>query len=63
MRYSVEVRVPFADHRILEYVWNVPPQWKVMNDEEKILLKRAFEIDQILPEEIIKRKKVSNFLK
>jgi asparagine synthase (glutamine-hydrolysing) len=57
MRYSVEVRVPFADHRILEYVWNVPPQWKVMNDEEKILLKRAFEIDQILPEEIIKRKK------
>jgi hypothetical protein len=38
---SVEVRVPFADHRILEYVYNVPWEIKFENGTEKALLRNA----------------------
>jgi len=43
MYSAVEVRVPFADHRILEYVFNVPWQIKFENGVEKALLRRAME--------------------
>ena len=28
MATGLEVRVPFADHRLVEYVWNVPWEMK-----------------------------------
>lgn len=55
MGASLEVRVPFADHRLVEYVWNIPWEMKMYRGREKGLLRKAFE--GILPEEVLYRKK------
>ena len=55
MYRSVEVRVPFADHRILEYLYNVPWSIKFEGGVEKALLRNAMR--GILPEWILERKK------
>lgn len=55
MSASVEVRVPFADHRILEYVYNVPWEIKFENHTEKALLRNA--MAEWLPDKIRSRKK------
>ena len=60
MANSLEVRVPFADHRIFEYVYNLPAKMKLGLYEnnipiEKFLLRKAFENE--LPSEIVYRKK------
>ncbi len=55
MRSAVEVRVPFADHRILEYVYNVPWEIKFAGGVEKALLRDA--MGSYLPESILGRKK------
>ena len=55
MHSAVEVRVPFADHRILEYVFNLPWAIKFENGVEKALLRRAME--GYLPENVLWRKK------
>ena len=57
---SLEVRIPFADHRIFEYVYNLPAKMKLglyANNipVEKYLLRKAFENE--LPEDIVYRKK------
>ena len=55
MAGSVEVRVPYADHRILEYVFNVPWRIKFAGGVEKALLRGAAE--GLLPDSILWRKK------
>lgn len=55
MAASVEVRVPYADHRILEYVYNVPWEIKFENGVEKALLRNA--MAEWLPDRILNRKK------
>ena len=55
MGASLEVRVPFADHRLVEYVWNVPWDMKNYMGREKGLLRKALE--GILPDEVLYRKK------
>lgn len=55
MASAVEVRVPFADHRILEYVYNVPWEIKFESRTEKALLRNA--MADYLPEKILTRKK------
>lgn len=55
MRTSLEVRVPFSDHKLVEYLWNVPWSYKYHNNIEKGLLRDAF--NDLLPKEIINRKK------
>ncbi|MFC4619650.1 asparagine synthase (glutamine-hydrolyzing) [Camelliibacillus cellulosilyticus] len=55
MGASMEVRVPFADHRLVEYVWNIPWEIKMMNGHEKGVLRQAFE--GFLPDIILYRKK------
>ncbi len=55
MHSAVEVRVPFADHRILEYVFNVPWHIKFEGGVEKALLRRA--MAGYLPDRILWRKK------
>lgn len=55
MASYVEVRVPFADHRILEYVFNVPWEIKFENGVEKALLRNAMK--DYLPEKVFSRKK------
>jgi asparagine synthase (glutamine-hydrolysing) len=55
MRASLEARVPFADHKLIEYLWNVPWKYKFYNNKEKGLLREAFK--DLLPESIVNRKK------
>ena len=52
---SLEVRVPFCDHRIVEYLYNVPWQMKDHNNYEKGLLREAMR--GYLPDEVLWRKK------
>ena len=55
MAYGLEARVPFADHRIVEYLYNVPWSMKYRNGVEKALLRDA--CVGLLPTEILYRKK------
>lgn len=55
MYSGLEVRVPFADHRIIEYVYNVPWEIKFENGVEKALLRSAMK--DWLPDRILHRKK------
>ncbi len=55
MYNGLEVRVPFCDHRIVEYLYTVPWEMKDWQNREKGLLRVAFE--GLLPEEIVWRKK------
>ncbi len=55
MAASLEVRVPFCDHRLVEYLWNVPWSMKNVGGVEKGLLRRA--VADLLPEEITWRQK------
>jgi asparagine synthase (glutamine-hydrolysing) len=55
MAWAVEARVPFLDHRLVEYVANVPSQYKMHQGIEKFILKEIGK--EILPAEITGRKK------
>jgi asparagine synthase (glutamine-hydrolysing) len=55
MANSLEVRVPFCDHRIAEYAYNIPWTFKHFRNREKGLIRYAFENE--LPEGITWRKK------
>lgn len=55
MAASVEVRVPFCDQLLVEYVWNVPWAIKGADDEAKGLLRRA--MAGVLPDAICQRAK------
>lgn len=55
MYSGLEVRVPFCDHRIMEYAYNIPWEFKAYRGREKGLLRKAFK--GILPDEITERKK------
>ena len=55
MAWGLEARVPFADHRIVEYVYNVPWEMKYQDGMEKKLLRDACR--DLLPPELLYRKK------
>jgi asparagine synthase (glutamine-hydrolysing) len=55
MATGLEVRVPFCDHRLLEYVWNIPWELKYYNNIEKGILRYA--LQGVLPNEVLYRKK------
>ena len=55
MYHSLEVRVPFCDHRIAEYMYSVPWEYKDHRGTEKGLLRQAME--GLLPQEVLWRKK------
>lgn len=55
MAASLEARVPFCDHRIVEYVWNIPWELKTYGNREKGILRKAME--GYLPDEVLYRKK------
>ncbi|UOQ86542.1 asparagine synthase (glutamine-hydrolyzing) [Gracilibacillus salinarum] len=55
MGASFEARVPFSDHHLVEYVWNIPWEIKTHDNREKGILRKALE--GILPDEILYRKK------
>lgn len=55
MAVSLEARVPFLDHKFVEYAMGIPAAMKTRNQESKHILKKA--VEGILPNEIIYRKK------
>lgn len=55
MAYSVEARVPFLDHELVEFCARIPPRVKMKWLREKHVLRRAME--GVLPRDIVDRKK------
>ena len=55
MQASIECRVPFANAKLIEYVYNVPWRYLYVEGKEKALLRDAFKNE--LPKEILERKK------
>ncbi|MFF2697482.1 asparagine synthase (glutamine-hydrolyzing) [Streptomyces cyaneofuscatus] len=55
MAASLEVRVPFTDHRLVEYVYNTPWAMKNFDGREKSLLRAAMR--GVLPDSVLDRKK------
>ncbi len=55
MYSGLEVRVPFCDYRIAEYLYGVPWEFKDWRGREKGLLRKAME--GLLPEQVLYRKK------
>lgn len=55
MASALEVRVPFCDHRIAQYLYGVPWQFKDYQGQEKGLLRQA--VKGLLPEAVRLRKK------
>ena len=55
MYTGFELRVPFCDYRLAEYVWNIPWELKALNGREKGLLR--YICKDFLPSEIVDRKK------
>jgi asparagine synthase (glutamine-hydrolysing) len=58
MAVSTEVRVPFLDKDLVEWVaWNVPPAWKLKGGEKKYIFRKA--MTGMLPAEVLRQKKAS----
>ncbi|GAA2263019.1 asparagine synthase (glutamine-hydrolyzing) [Streptomyces amakusaensis] len=55
MAVGLEVRVPFCDHRLVEYVYNTPWSMKTYDGQEKSLLRGATR--DLLPRSIVERRK------
>lgn len=55
MASGLEVRVPFCDHRLVEYVWNIPWEMKNKDNVSKSILRAAAK--GILPDDVLYRKK------
>jgi asparagine synthase (glutamine-hydrolysing) len=56
MAVGLEVRVPFCDHRLVEYVYNAPWALKTYDGREKSLLRGAAR--DVLPDTVVDRVKV-----
>ena len=55
MGNSIELRVPFLDHRVIDFAAKLPPHWKIKGLNEKYILKEAFK--GIVPDGIRNRPK------
>jgi asparagine synthase (glutamine-hydrolysing) len=55
MSRSLEVRVPFLDHKIVDFAFSLPPEYKIDNRQRKKILKDAYRKD--LPAELYNRGK------
>lgn len=54
MAHAVEVRLPFLDHQLVEFLFSLPPEFKIHNGWTKWLLRRS--VEDVLPKEIVWRK-------
>jgi len=59
MAYSLEVRVPFLDHRVVEYAAGIPSELKVRRLRTKHLLKEAAR--GLVPDSVIDKRKIGFF--
>ncbi|MEW6574659.1 MAG: asparagine synthase C-terminal domain-containing protein, partial [Bacillota bacterium] len=55
MAVGLEIRVPYCDHRLVDYVWNIPWEMKYYNQTEKSVLRNA--LSGVLPDEVLWRRK------
>ena len=55
MKYSLEVRVPLLDHRLVELALNINPRFKISNGVQKFILKDI--LYDYVPKEFFDRKK------
>lgn len=55
MAHSLEARVPFLDHRVVELSQRVPAKYKMRGMDEKWILKKA--VKDLLPKKIVQRRK------
>lgn len=55
MAVSLEARVPYLDHELVEFAAALPTTMKIRKGEKKYILKKAYE--DVLPKEILERKK------
>lgn len=56
--HGLEARVPFADKHFVSYYLNINPNMRTSSDKiEKFILRKAFAEDNLLPDEILWRKK------
>jgi len=55
MAYSLEARVPFLDHRVVEFAWRVPARLKLWNRRGKILMREL--LARHIPTPLIERPK------
>lgn len=55
MAVGLEVRVPFCDHNLVEYVYNTPWRFKSSDGREKSLLRAA--VKSLLPPSVAERRK------
>jgi asparagine synthase (glutamine-hydrolysing) len=56
MAVSLEVRAPLLDHRILEFAWRLPFQYKMRGTQGKIVLRDV--LQRYVPKELFDRPKV-----
>ena len=54
MAHAVEVRLPFLDHQLVEFLFSLPPQLKIHKGWSKWLLRRS--VEEMLPKQIVWRK-------
>jgi len=57
MMHSLEVRSPYLDHHLVEFVNSLPAGWKLRRGKTKYLFKQAIARRQLLPREILARPK------
>ncbi|WP_058302553.1 asparagine synthase (glutamine-hydrolyzing) [Gorillibacterium timonense] len=55
MAAGLEVRVPYCDHRLVDYVFNIPWEIKTAGEREKGILRKA--LTGVLPDDVLYRKK------
>ncbi len=55
MAHSLEIRLPYLDPRLMEFMGRVPSKWKILGLNEKHILKKSFE--PIMPKNITARPK------
>lgn len=56
MANSLEVRVPFLDHKVVDFAFSLPSQYKICANGRKVILKDAYQKD--LPTELYNRSKM-----
>ncbi|MBD3243678.1 MAG: asparagine synthase (glutamine-hydrolyzing), partial [Chitinivibrionales bacterium] len=55
MAHSVEIRLPYLDHRLVELACRIPPHWRMLGLQEKHILRRA--VADLLPPTVAQRRK------
>ncbi len=55
MAVGLETRTPYLDHRLFEFAWSLPDEWKVRNGNGKWLLRQV--LDQHVPRGMMERPK------